>query len=228
MSNALQRQPSTTSVPVHNILLVEDEASVANGLEMVLSDEGYHVDIAPSGTSALDKFRESGFDLVVADLRLPDIDGLEVVRSIRRERPEVKVIIVTGFPSVSSAIAAVKTGVTDYLRKPFTEDEILSAVRGALKQVDRSSMEAILAESERATLIQRQEVLRALETAARDQEFGVRLLEEGSEALESFELSSEAKGAIISGDIGWIQRHVGELNEEKLAWLYRRLEREAW
>ena len=226
MPNALQGHPSSSPFP--HILLVEDEPSVANGLEMVLVEHGYGVDIAETGSSALSMFHESGFDLVVADLRLPDIDGLEVVKRIREERPEVKVIIITGYPSVASAISAVKTGVADYLRKPFTDQEILSAVSDALEHAERSSMETILAESERANLIQKQEVIRALETAATEQEFSLRLLEEGSTALDGYELSSEAKAAILSGDVQWLRGHVGELTEEQLEWVYRRLEREAW
>ena len=119
-SNLQSRNPSHP--PSHHILLVEDEPNVARGLRMVLNDEGYDVDVAPTGNSALDMFRGNGFDLVVSDLRLPDIDGLVVINSIKKERPGLKVIIITGYPSVSSAVEAVRMGVLDYLRKPFTED----------------------------------------------------------------------------------------------------------
>ncbi|RLB28388.1 MAG: response regulator, partial [Deltaproteobacteria bacterium] len=111
-----------------HVLLVEDEPSVANGLKMVLAEEGFGVDVAMTGLEALDTFRGNGFDLVVADLRLPDIDGMEVIRQIKEERPETKVVIITGYPSVSSAVESAKIGVSDYLRKPFTSDDFLGAV----------------------------------------------------------------------------------------------------
>ena len=95
---------------LHHILLVEDEPNVAKGLEMILSDEGYGVEIAPSGRAALEKFHGNGFDLVVSDLRLPDIDGLEVIKDIKELRPKTKVIIITGYPSISSAVDAVRDG----------------------------------------------------------------------------------------------------------------------
>jgi DNA-binding NtrC family response regulator len=210
----------------HHILLVEDELNVAKGLEMVLSDEGYGVKTAPTGRTALNMFMGNGFDLVVSDLRLPDIDGLEVIKNIKEQRPEVKVIIITGYPSVSSAVDAVRIGVMDYLRKPFTDDELVRAVRSAFKETQKPSIEQILAESERKNLIQRREVIRAIETAARDNNFSESLDQSG--ALDAYNLSNEAKAAVITGDLDWIRQHVGELNKEQLQWIYRRLEREIW
>ena len=99
-----------------HVLLVEDEPNVAKGLEMVLREEGYEVDLAMTGLSALETFRGNGFNLVVADLRLPDIDGMEVLRRIGEVRPETKMMIITGYPSVSTAVKAVKMGVIPGIR----------------------------------------------------------------------------------------------------------------
>lgn len=210
----------------HHILLVEDEPNVAKGLEMILSDEGYGVEVAGSGRNALEKFHGNGFDLVVSDLLLPDINGLEVIKKIRSERPEVKVIIITGYPSVSSAVDAVRMGVMDYLRKPFSDEDLVRAVQKAYAEAQKSSMEELLRESERKNLIQKQEVIRAIETASQDSEFAARLFENG--ALDNYQLTSEAKAAVIAGDLNWIRKHVGELSEKQLKWIYRRLEREVW
>lgn len=114
------------------ILIMEDEMSVAKGLELVLSDEGYTVDLAMNGRSALDSFSKKQFDLLIADLRLPDIDGMEVIKSVKHNRPDTGVIVITGYSTVPSAVEAMKLGATDYLSKPFTDDEFMSAVRGAL------------------------------------------------------------------------------------------------
>jgi DNA-binding response OmpR family regulator len=224
--NISQHQDASFYPGSHHILLVEDEPNVARGLEMVLSDEGYGVEIAGTGRSALEKFHGNGFDLVVSDLRLPDIDGLEVIKDIRQERPETKAIIITGYPSVSSAVDAVRLGVMDYLRKPFSDEDLVSAVRKAFPEVGRTSMEQILNESERRVLIQKQEVIRAIETAVRDSKFAERLDKNG--ALDGYNLTDEAKAAVITGDLNWIRVHVGELSEEQLRWVYSRLEREVY
>ncbi len=223
-----QRAAGRKSSPPPHILLVEDDVNVGKGLQMVLKEEGYEVELAMTGLSALDTFRGNGFNLVVADLRLPDIDGMDVLKRISEDRPETKMLVITGYPSVSSAVKAVKMGVTDYLRKPFTEDEFKSAVSTALKSRKGDSMEQILAETEEGRLIQKREVIRVLERTTKDTEFFDELMEKGSEALQGYRLSRQAKAAIISGDLEWIRKHVGLLSEEQLQFIYKRLEREAW
>jgi DNA-binding NtrC family response regulator len=209
-------------------LLVEDEANVGKGLQMVLREEGYEVELATTGLSALETFRGNGFSLVVADLRLPDIDGMDVLKQISAERPETKLLVITGYPSVSSAVKAVKMGVIDYLRKPFTEDEFKAAVESALKSKQGASMEQLLVETEEGRLIQKREVIRVLERTAKDAEFWDELMEKGSEALQGYRLTRQAKAAILSGDVEWIRKHVGELSDEQLTFIRKRLEREAW
>ena len=87
-----------------NVLVMEDEFSVAKGLEMILSEEGYDVAVAATGQAALEIFREKGCDVLVADLRLPDIDGMDVVRLIKSARPDTIMVIVAGYASVDSAV----------------------------------------------------------------------------------------------------------------------------
>jgi DNA-binding response OmpR family regulator len=225
--NALQERVEGNAALHHHVLVVEDEPSVANGLKIVLSEEGYVVDVAMNGQSALNTFRGNGFDLVVADLRLPDIDGMDVVRQIKDERPDTKVVIITGYPSVSSAVESAKIGVSDYLRKPFTEDEFKAAVDEALKEREESA-ERFLSETKEGRLIQKREVLRILDRTYEDHIFWQDLMEKGSEALEDYQLSNEAKAAILSGDLSWINEHVGELTQKQLMFIMKRLEREAW
>lgn len=210
------------------ILVMEDEFSVAKGLQMVLTEEGYDVDLAMTGHGALDKFSQKGFDLLLADLRLPDMDGMDVIKQVKEERPETEAIVITGYPSVSSAVNSVKMGVFDYLRKPVTEDEVKEAVSGALKKKKEASMEELISETEKGRLIQKQEVIRVLERTSEDANFWRQLMKKGSEALEGFDLSLEAKAAIVSGDLNWLKQHVGELTQKQLMFIYKRLEREAW
>lgn len=218
---------SMTFEPPPHILLVEDEPSMAKGLQMVMNEAGYQVALAANGEDALSTFWRDDFDLVVADLRLPDIDGMEVIERVKKIHPKMKVIIITGFPSVSSAVKAVKIGVSDYLRKPFTSDEFLNAIVDAIAE-EKSSMEELITETEKERLIQKQEVIRVLERASQDRDFWAGLLEDGSNALKDYQLSNAAKAAIISGDLNWIRKNVGELSKEQLQFIMSRLEREAW
>jgi DNA-binding response OmpR family regulator len=226
--NQLQEVLGTEPWGPFHILLMEDELSMANGLKMVLQEEGYDVDLAMTGQTALDKFNRKSFDLLVADLRLPDIDGMEVIKQVKEMRPEIEAIVITGYPSVSSAVESVRIGVYDYLRKPFTEDELKEAVGGALKKREEASLEEILIRSEKERLIQKSEVIAVLNRASEDLPFWHDLMEKGSEALKGYRLSLEAKGAIVSGDLNWIRQHAGELTKDQLRFIYKRLEREAW
>jgi len=131
--NPVQEAVRTADNPWPQILLLEDEASVAKGLQMILDEEGYYaVDLAMTGRGALDTFRRKEVDLLIADLRLPDIDGLEVIKQVKHDRPDTNVIVITGYSTVNSAVTAMKLGAADYLSKPFSEDEFVSAVKGAL------------------------------------------------------------------------------------------------
>lgn len=212
-----------------HILLLEDEPNVAKGLKMVMGEKGYNVDLATTGQAALDAFWAGRFDLLIADLRLPDMDGMEVVERVKEKRPETPVVIITGYPSVSSAVKALKAGATDYLRKPFTEEEFISAVDVALKEKRRViTREEVLIAGEKERLIQKREVIRVLNRTSEDESFWRELMEIGPQALVGYNLSGEAKAAIASGDLKWINDHVGELTQKQLMFIYRRLEREAW
>jgi DNA-binding NtrC family response regulator len=213
------------------ILIMEDEPSLAEGLKMVLSEQGYRVSVADTGIRALGSLTGKNFDLMVADLRLPDMDGMEVLRLIKETKPETEVIVITGYASVVSAVESMKLGALDYLPKPFTEDEFKTAVEKAIKVKKEAAVpkEKIApAVSEQDRLIQRREVSRVLDRTAQDRAFWRELMEMGSQALRGYHLSNEAKAAIVSGDLRWINQNVGELTQKQLMFIYKRLEREAW
>ena len=219
----------TDHAPPH-ILVMEDEETVARGLEMVLEEEGYDVDLAFTGARALETFARGDIDLVVADLRLPDSDGLEIIKIVKERKPETEVVIITGYSSVSSVVDAMKIGVADYLPKPFTENEIKVAISNALNK-ERSAAEEKSETSPEITeenLIQKREVLEVLERTNRDVEFARNLLEGDSSALNEYVLSWAAKAAITSGDLNWLNRNVGELTDEQMIFVNKRLQREAW
>jgi DNA-binding response OmpR family regulator len=228
--NAIQEMSVTEQVVPPHILVMEDEASVAQGLKMVLSEAGYDVDVAMTGGSALDTFNRKGFDLLVADLRLPDIDGMEVVRQVKENKPETEVVVITGYSSVDSAVEAMKLGAFEYLPKPFTDDEFKHVVEDALKEKKTVPAEkpAVDFETEEGRQIQKREVIRVLNRTAEDSDFWRDLMEKGSEALGDYQLSSRARYAITQGDLNWINENVGELTQKQLMFIYKRLEREAW
>ncbi|MGD2124524.1 MAG: response regulator [Desulfobacteraceae bacterium] len=150
------------------ILLIEDESSVAQGLQMILREEGYGVDLARTGQSALDTLSHKDFDLLVADLRLPDMDGMEVIKHVKDESPDTEVIVITGYANVPSAVEAMKTGASGYLPKPFADDVFKAAVEEALKEKKRvpTGNHFKPVQREEKKLIQKREVMRVLKRAS--------------------------------------------------------------
>ena len=112
-------------------------------------------------------------------------------------------------------------GAHDFLPKPFTDDQIKTAINEALKHHDAGPFHLF-------SVIQKREVLGVLSRAADDQKFWDDLMELGSEALDKTQLISDAKAAIASGDLKWINENVGELNQKQLRFIYKRLERETY
>lgn len=198
------------------ILVVDDEPMVTSSCQRILAAQGDEVETAESGREGLRQALSEQFDIVMADLRMPDLDGMELVRTLRSKRPETAIIIITGYGSVASAVEAVKLGVLDYIEKPFTPAQIREAVARVPAAVEATGPARI-----EAGLVR--EVLRL---AARDRNFGQRLLYEGSRVLSGFPLSLETKAATAPGDIVWVEKECGELSPAERAWLERRLQAE--
>jgi DNA-binding NtrC family response regulator len=114
------------------ILVVDDEDIVRTSCSRTLSPEGFEVRLAKNGVEGLKMANEERFDLVLTDLKMPDMDGIEVLRIIKEKWPETEVIIVTGYQTVDTAVKAIKLGAYDYIEKPFTPDALISAVTEAL------------------------------------------------------------------------------------------------
>jgi excisionase family DNA binding protein len=114
------------------VLVVDDEASIRDLLAKTLALAEYDVDVAPDGRSALERMRMYPYDLLIADLKMPGMDGLTVIREAKRYKGDLPVIIITGFSTESSAIEAVNLGVAGYLTKPFRVPQVLAAAAKAL------------------------------------------------------------------------------------------------
>ncbi len=116
-----------------SILVVDDEAEIREGLELLLSSEGYGVSSAETGDAGLAKLEEQPFDLLLLDVSLPDRNGLELLREIRRRDPYLSVVLITAYASIEMARAAFKSGAQDYITKPWSNDELLAQVAQAVE-----------------------------------------------------------------------------------------------
>lgn len=114
------------------ILLIEDDAGTASALEKVLSAEGYEVDLARRGDAGLERARAQDYHVVVTDLRLPGLDGLELVAQLHAAKPKQPIILITAHGTTETAIEATKLGACDYLLKPFEADELLELLAAAV------------------------------------------------------------------------------------------------
>jgi len=205
------------SIPPPKILLVDDEMTLGKGLEKILTTEGYTVDYATTGQGALDYFGQKPYDLLVADLRLPDIDGMEVVKRAKGKNPDLPVIIITGYGSVPSAVGAMKIGVFDYLSKPFTKNEFVDSVQGALKETAITIPVQTTEKKERTSVLDR---------AAKDKTFRQDILR-GFDNLGNGQLSIEAQNAIVGGDFKWINENLDHLSEKQFRSILSLMETEA-
>jgi len=118
------------------ILIVDDEPDILKTLEMTLSQEGYHVTTATGGEAALKIFRQQPFELVITDMRMPGMDGIEVIRQVKELDPDVEAIVLTGYATLNNAVLSLRNvGAFDYLTKPLENiDEIFMAVEKALEK----------------------------------------------------------------------------------------------
>ena len=116
------------------VLVIDDEAIVRVSCERVLQPEGYEVVATSRGDEAIELMEREKFDIVLTDLKMPDMDGLEVLKIIKKRWPDVQVIIITGYGTISTAVQAIKLGAYEYIEKPFTPEDILRVVKSALEE----------------------------------------------------------------------------------------------
>ncbi|MBT0663354.1 sigma-54 dependent transcriptional regulator [Geobacter pelophilus] len=119
---------------VKKVLVVDDEAVIREGMKRILDGAGYAVETFASGYSAIERMQDHEFDLVITDLKMPGMNGIEVLKSIKILQPEVPVILITGYAAIDNAIESMKSGAADYIPKPFTPDEILAKAAKAIEE----------------------------------------------------------------------------------------------
>lgn len=202
-------------------LVIDDEKIVLDSVKKILAAENYAVEVSLSGIAGIRLAVGQSFDVVLTDIRMPDIGGLIVLRDIKREKPDLPVIIITGYGTVRSAIQAMKLGAADYLEKPFSPDQLIAAVSGVMAAKDARSPES-------QKIVNADEMRRVLSLAATDEVFRRDLMQNGADALDDYRLTGPEKLAVITGDVGWIEAQMGSLPEEQKKWLEARLSAEVW
>jgi len=113
------------------VLVIDDESVICDACRLVLEEKGHGVDRCLTGTEGLQAIERSPYDIILLDMKLPDIDGTEILKTVREKTPAPCVIVMTGYSTMSNALQAMKLGAADYLAKPFADDELLEAIEKA-------------------------------------------------------------------------------------------------
>jgi len=203
------------------VLVIDDEQIVLDSVVKILTHEDYKVDVSLSGRKGLDRAIQKDYDIVLTDILMPDIGGMRVLRDIKRTKPSLPVVIITGYATTKSAVQAMKLGAADYIEKPFKPQELLNAVSSALGTAASQA-------PEEQALIHKEEMIKILERAASDSKFIYDLLYYGADALGEYDLTGPEKLAIWTGDIEWIEKHIGQLTLLQRRWLELRKKSEIW
>ena len=203
------------------ILVIDDERIVLDSISKILREENFALEVTLSGRQGLEWATQKDYDIVLTDLRMPDIGGMRILRDVKRVKPALPVVMITGFGTVKSAVQAMKLGAAEYLEKPFSPDDLIKAVNSALHIAQTRG-------PEEQGLIHKEEIIKVLEQAATDTELVYNLLNYGAEALEEYDLTGPEKLALLTGDIQWIEKHLGPLTPTQRRWLDQRLSAEIW
>jgi DNA-binding NtrC family response regulator len=115
------------------ILVVDDDETIRRTMKAILEDEGYTVDLAATGKEAIQKSEKTAYNIALLDIRLPDIEGVELLKQLKDSIPRTRKVMVTGYPSMQNAIAALNKNADAYLVKPVDVEKLLSTVRDQLR-----------------------------------------------------------------------------------------------
>ena len=119
-------------MPRERILVVDDETNIVSSLKEILSDEGYDVSVTEDGLNALDMIQSDPPDLLLLDVWLPGMDGIEVLKTVKTYHPEIEVLVMSGHGTIDTAVKATKLGAFDFIEKPFSMDSLTQSVKSAL------------------------------------------------------------------------------------------------
>lgn len=199
------------------ILVVEDEQRIASFVAKGLQAEGYTVTVVADGVTGLDYALTGEFDLVVLDLGLPGLDGMEVLKRVTTDRPELPVLVLTARDSVDDTVAVLEGGAADYMSKPFSFAELLARVRVRLKATgEASSDDEIVVGDVRLDLRRRRAYVadREVELSARELTLAEVLMRHRGQALSRSQLLSRVWGYDFDPGSNVVDVYVGYLRKK--------------
>ncbi len=186
------------------VLAIDDEQIVLDSVRRILSDENCTVDTTLNGREGIQWATQRSYDLVLTDIRMPDLSGKIVLREIKRLKPSLPVVIVSGYATVSSAIQCMRLGAAHVLEKPFTPEELSQVVQSVLKRSAQAPVEE-------QGLIHDEEIRKILNRAARNPDFARDLQTREADALDDYNLTAAERLALVTGDVEWIEQYMGAL-----------------
>lgn len=186
------------------VLAIDDEQIVLDSVGRILSEENCTVDTTLNGREGIQWATQRIYDLVLTDIRMPDLSGKIVLREIKRLKPSLPVVIVSGYATVSSAIQCMRLGAAHVLEKPFTPEELSQVVQSVLKRTAQAPVEE-------QGLIHDEEILKILNRAARNPDFARDLHTREADALDDYNLTAAERLALVTGDVEWIEQYMGAL-----------------
>ncbi len=115
------------------ILIIDDEDIIGRACKMILTEEGFLCSHCSSGEDGLKAALKNSYNVLLLDMKLKDMNGMDILKQVKKKRPKLYVIVITGYSTVENAVKAMKLGANDYLSKPFSDDDIISAVKDAFR-----------------------------------------------------------------------------------------------
>jgi FixJ family two-component response regulator/predicted regulator of Ras-like GTPase activity (Roadblock/LC7/MglB family) len=210
---AHEEEATMASEPLANILVVDDSEAICKALRDVLTMSGYTVRTAPSGERALQILDTAQMDLVISDLRMSGISGLQLLKKIKEKSPSLPVVILTGFGDMDSVIEAMRSGVADYLKKPFAVSEVLQVTERELKR--SKQMQAAAAATARATTVSTSPFA-ATEKPPRIFIFSAKDIEQIDSVLSALRAETMAESVLLIEETGYVISSKGMLNDTDL------------
>ena len=120
-------------MPNKKVLIIDDEKIICKGCTLVLSEKGYQCNCSLSGVTGLEMALNNSYDVLLLDMKLKDMNGMEILKTVKKNKPEIYIIVITGYSTVKDTVKAMKLGANDYISKPFNDDDIIIAVQNAFK-----------------------------------------------------------------------------------------------
>lgn len=207
---------------MQRVMVIDDEQIVLDSIKRILVPEGFEVETFQESTAGLEAALREKCAVLLTDIRMPGFSGMHILREMKKQAPEIPVILITGYSTVENAVQAMKIGAADYIEKPFDPDVLLEKIHEAVSQAPSPEPGA------EAGVIHPETVKEILNRAANDNVFAESLLTQSVLSLEEYDLTAQEKLAILTGDIGWLESYLGSLDERQRAWLESRLGSEIW